>query len=295
MFPRFCLLFCLTTGWLLLPVALAQDEKEKPKKAKKEKADKPDKLDKKEKPDAKAKGKSNETVAGDDDEETDPMQGIGKLLPLGEKNIGVKAPTFDGGELKTLVLARTLTRESEQILFIEGLEMHRYGKTAASQLSIASPEACYFMESKLLFSDHRSRVTRSDFTLEGDELTFDNEHQRGKMVGNVVMEINSPEPKKPAPEAPPTAAADAKVPAAAASAVVPPPVKLPPVAPLPVPPPVMPPAPTDSAASTVTTKPAAPSAPAAVPESKPKPTSNRARSSAAGKVGTPSAHSSPPP
>lgn len=195
MFPRFFLLICLVSIGTPVPAVFAQPAKEKDKD-KGKKVTKADKGDKKEKPDAKAGGEDK--TGGEESDDTAPMQGIGKLLPLGETNVGVKAPTFTGGQLKSMFMARTLTRESDQILFIEGLEMNRYGKTAAQQLSISSPEARYFMESKLLFSDHRSRVTRSDFTLEGDELTFDNEHQRGKMTGNVVMEITSPEPKKTA-------------------------------------------------------------------------------------------------
>lgn len=186
-------------------MAAGEKEKEKPGKPKKEKEAKP--AERKDKTESKKKEKDKSGVTEEESGEEAPMQGIGELLPLGEKNVGVKAPTYMDGQLKSLFAARSLTRESEQILFIESLEMHRYGKTLSSQLSVTSPEARYFMESKLLFSEQRSRVQRSDFTLEGDELTFDNERQRGKMVGNVVMEINSPETKKPASPPPPATAA----------------------------------------------------------------------------------------
>jgi hypothetical protein len=127
-------------------------------------------------------------------EKEDPAAGaglgaVGKVLPIGEKNIDVKIPSFKDGIPSSTVRASSMTRLDEENMSMERMDIRLYGKSHQQDVRIQLPTALYHMPSQILSSDSRSRITREDFDLQGDSMIFDTRTGQGKMVGNVRMVI----------------------------------------------------------------------------------------------------------
>jgi hypothetical protein len=93
-----------------------------------------------------------------------------------------------------------------------------FGADTKDDVTVKMPSATYNMSNQILRSNERSKVSRSDFDLEGDALIFDTTSSQGRMSGNVRMTIHDvstlmkkPEPAaKAAPQDPQTSTAPAK-------------------------------------------------------------------------------------
>lgn len=151
------------------------------------------------------------------------LGGFGKVLPLGEKNVDVKIPSFKDGVPSSTVRAGSMTRVDADNMVMEKMDIRLFGDPAAADprsqdVRVQLITAIYHMPSQILTSDQRSRVSRQDFDLQGDSMIFDTKTQQGKMVGNVHMIIfdadsllsksseSDPEAKpKPGGAAPPAA------------------------------------------------------------------------------------------
>lgn len=126
------------------------------------------------------------------DEPADGAQGlgaVGKVLPIGEKNIDVKIPSFRDGVPSSTVRADSMTRLDTENMAMERMDIRMYGKTHEQDVRVQLVTALYHMPSQILSSDQRSRVSREDFDLQGDSMIFDTRTGQGKMVGNVRMVI----------------------------------------------------------------------------------------------------------
>lgn len=114
---------------------------------------------------------------------------FGQMLPLGRKNLNVQIPSFRNGAPSSLVKASSMTRISDKIMSMESMDIWLYGNNRDEDMRVQLPLADYDLESKVLSSDERSRISRNDFHLEGDHLIFDTVTQQGKMTGRVKMVI----------------------------------------------------------------------------------------------------------
>jgi hypothetical protein len=114
---------------------------------------------------------------------------FGKVLPLGEKNLDVKIPAFKDGVPSSTVRADTMVRLDDENMELEGMVIRLYGQTHDEDVNIRLVTALYHMPSQILSSNKRSRVSRSDFDLQGDSMVFDTRTGQGKMTGNVRMVI----------------------------------------------------------------------------------------------------------
>lgn len=163
---------------------------------------------------------------------TQGLGAFGKVLPVGEKNLDVKIPSFKDGLPSSTLRAGSMTRVDDENMQMERMDIRLYGETHDKDVRIQLPTAVYHMPSQILSSITRSRVSRDDFDLQGDSMIFDTRTQQGKMVGNVRMVIYdadafAPQPKKektsskdkpaaaspeasPAPTAPPSPPANDK-------------------------------------------------------------------------------------
>ena len=122
------------------------------------------------------------------------LGGFGKVLPLGEKNIDVKIPSFRDGMPSSTVRAGSMTRVDADNMVMEKMDIRLFGDPKAADprsqdVRVQLITAIYHMPSQILTSDQRSRVSRQDFDLQGDSMIFDTKTQQGKMVGNVHMVI----------------------------------------------------------------------------------------------------------
>lgn len=128
----------------------------------------------------------------DDESAAQTTQGLGafgKVMPIGEKNIDVKIPSFRDGIPSSTVRATAMTRVDDENMTMESMDIRLYGDTHSKDVRIQLPTAAYHMPSQILSSDQRSRVSREDFKLEGDTMIFDTRTGQGKMSGNVRMVI----------------------------------------------------------------------------------------------------------
>jgi hypothetical protein len=165
----------------------------------------------------------------------DAIDSICKMIPEGLRNLKVNYPGFQGGQPSSLVTAAAMTRVNPQEMFAEKLRIDLYGKEPKDTMRVDLKTGTYHMDTKMLVSQERSHVSRSDFRIDGDGMEFDMTSNQGKMIGNVRMVIyDSSTFNKPATDSKtdpkPESAKAGEQPAAAASAPVNP-------APEPTPPP----------------------------------------------------------
>lgn len=122
----------------------------------------------------------------------DATQGLGAfgmLLPLGQKNLDVKIPSFKDGLPSSLIRAGSMTRLDDEYMEMEKLDIRLFGQIREKDVRVQLVTGEYHMPTQMLSSEQRSRISREDFQLEGDTLIFDTVTQQGKMVGNVQMVI----------------------------------------------------------------------------------------------------------
>lgn len=120
------------------------------------------------------------------------MKGLGafgQLLPLGERNLDVKIPSFRNGVPSSMVRAGSMTKVDDQNMEIEKMDIRLYGETKDRDVRVQLATANYNMPTQVLSSEERSRISRQDFQLEGDEMIFDTNTQQGKISGRVEMII----------------------------------------------------------------------------------------------------------
>ncbi len=115
---------------------------------------------------------------------------FGKVLPMGQKNRDVRIPSFRDGNPSSFIKAATMTRLEGEKMEMERLDIRMYGETEAKDLRLMLPTATYEMETEVLSSEDRSRISRMDFDLQGDTLIFDTRTQQGKMTGHIHMIIH---------------------------------------------------------------------------------------------------------
>jgi len=142
---------------------------------------------------AKAKGAAEGEPAADGaaalEQGTQGLGSFGKLLPLNEKNIDVKIPSFKDGRPSSLLRAGSMTRVDDENMELEKTDIRLYGEVQDKDVRVQLVTGVYNMPSQVLSSDQRSRVSRTDFQIEGDSMIFDTRTQQGKLVGNVRMTI----------------------------------------------------------------------------------------------------------
>ena len=121
------------------------------------------------------------------------MNAFGKMVPLGFVNRMVRIPTFEDGRLSSIVTADTLVRIDDQRLETGKTVVELVGEAAAETVRVDLQSAIYHLEDRVLRSGDRSRISRSDFVIEGDSLVFDAETSIGRVQGNVRTTITDTE------------------------------------------------------------------------------------------------------
>ena len=121
----------------------------------------------------------------------DTIDSMCKMIPEGRKNLKVRIPGFDStGRTSSLVTAATMTRVNPHELFSEVMRIDLYSKEPKDNVRIDLKTGTYHMDNKMLTSNDRSKVSRSDFQIEGDSMEFDTVNSQGRMTGNVQMIIH---------------------------------------------------------------------------------------------------------
>lgn len=139
-----------------------------------------------------------QTASGPEDAEG--MSAFGKMIPLGFVNENVIIPSFKNAKPSSLLTAGTLTRVDEERLSAEKVVMEIYAEKAAETLKVELKSAIYHMPDRILRSGERSKVSRTDFEMEGDSLIFDATTSIGSMKGRVRTLIFDMKPVSGKPE-----------------------------------------------------------------------------------------------
>lgn len=136
----------------------------------------------------KSKGKEEQTDKAD--AANSGLKNFGQMIPQGSRSRGVRIPAFDGeGKPSSLIVADAMTRLDDLQLFGEKMTIHVYAEKKEEDMRIDLKTGTYNMDQQILSSTERSRVSRSDFQIEGDSMVYDTKTGQGKMVGNVEMVI----------------------------------------------------------------------------------------------------------
>lgn len=125
--------------------------------------------------------------------QTSPETGMDsflKMVPLGAESKGAVIPSFDEtGRRTSLITADVIRRIGDERLYAEKLVVEMFGPVPGKDVRLDLKTAFYHMAGGILRSTERSRVSRSDFQIEGDSLVFDTATNQGRMTGNIHMVI----------------------------------------------------------------------------------------------------------
>jgi hypothetical protein len=113
-------------------------------------------------------------------------------LPIGHEAKGLVLPDFDlQGHLRGRFEAESAKRLDEVHVGFHTLKIMTYTPEGQPDLTIELIEAILNLNTRILSSNERSTIKRSDFNIVGDSVEFDTNSRVGKLVGNVKMVITS--------------------------------------------------------------------------------------------------------
>lgn len=119
----------------------------------------------------------------------DGLQGVGRMVPLGFESRNVVIPSFKDGRPSFELKAETLTRIDDERLVCGPTRVEVFGATKALNVLVNLPSAVFHLGERVLRSGERARITRADFTAEGDSLVFDTDTSIGALKGRVTTVI----------------------------------------------------------------------------------------------------------
>jgi len=113
-----------------------------------------------------------------------------RMIPLGVESRGAVIPSFDvEGRRTSVITAEVIQRLDDERLYAEGLVVRLLNVDPAKSLRMDLRTAFYNMAGGILRSTERSKVSRTDFQIEGDTMVFDTAKNQGRMTGNIRMVI----------------------------------------------------------------------------------------------------------
>jgi hypothetical protein len=110
-------------------------------------------------------------------------------LPIGHEAKGLVLPDYDlRGILANRFVAGVAKRLDENHMQMRDLKMTTYVEQKPD-LQIDMSDSVLDLKTKVISSEQRSTVRRSDFEIAGDKMQFDTTTRQGTMSGNVKMTI----------------------------------------------------------------------------------------------------------
>ena len=112
-------------------------------------------------------------------------------LPIGQEAKGLVLPDYDtDGKLRARFEAGTAKRVDAERIVFSTLKMTTFTPEEQPDLSIEMPQSTLHMTTRVISSEERTTITRTDFSISGDKMTFDTNSRQGTLVGNVKMVIS---------------------------------------------------------------------------------------------------------
>jgi len=111
-------------------------------------------------------------------------------LPIGHEAKGLVLPDFDGdGRLRGKFEAGTAHRIDQEHVGFQHLKITTYTPESQPDLQINMQTSVLDLKTRILSSQERTTIQRSDFNIAGDSVQFDTNSKTGRLIGNVKMVI----------------------------------------------------------------------------------------------------------
>jgi hypothetical protein len=111
-------------------------------------------------------------------------------LPIGHEAKGLVLPDFDGeGHLRGKFEAGTAHRIDQEHIGFQHLKITTYTPESQPDLQINMSTSVLDLNTRILSSQERTTIQRSDFNIAGDSVHFDTNSRTGRLIGNVKMVI----------------------------------------------------------------------------------------------------------
>jgi hypothetical protein len=111
-------------------------------------------------------------------------------LPIGHEAKGLVLPDFDGdGRLRGKFEAGTAHRIDQEHIGFQHLKITTYTPQSQPDLRIDMQTSVLDLKTRILTSQERTTIQRSDFNIAGDSVQFDTNSKTGRLSGNVKMII----------------------------------------------------------------------------------------------------------
>ena len=111
-------------------------------------------------------------------------------LPIGHEAKGLVLPDFDGnGHLRGKFEAGTAHRIDQEHVSFQHLKITTYTPESQPDLQIDMHTSVLDLKTRILSSQERTTIQRSDFNIAGDSVQFDTNSKTGRLSGNVKMVI----------------------------------------------------------------------------------------------------------
>lgn len=111
-------------------------------------------------------------------------------LPIGHEAKGLVLPDFDAnGRLRGRFEAGTAHRIDEGHVGFQHLRITTYTPESQPDLKIDMRTSVLDLKTRILSSQERTTIQRSDFNIAGDSVQFDTNSKTGRLMGNVKMVI----------------------------------------------------------------------------------------------------------
>jgi hypothetical protein len=112
-------------------------------------------------------------------------------LPIGHEAKGLVLPDFDGdGRLRGKFEAGTAHRIDQEHVSFQHLKITTYTPESQTDLQIDMQTSVLDLKTRILSSQERTTIQRSDFNIAGDSVQFDTNSKTGRLIGNVKMVIS---------------------------------------------------------------------------------------------------------
>jgi hypothetical protein len=138
----------------------------------------------------KGKGKKQQ-AAGATPSATEGEQSLTNIpLPIGHEAKGLVLPDFDkDGKLRGKFVAASAKRIDQEHVAFTDLKITTYKEADQVDMQIDMQTSTFDLTTKILSSDQRTTVRRSDFNVVGDSAIFDTNARTSRIIGNVKMVI----------------------------------------------------------------------------------------------------------
>jgi len=111
-------------------------------------------------------------------------------LPIGHEAKGLVLPDFDAnGRLRGRFEAGTANRIDQEHVGFQHLRITTYTPESQPDLRIDMHTSVLDLKTRILSSQERTMIQRSDFNIAGDSVQFDTNSKTGRLIGNVKMVI----------------------------------------------------------------------------------------------------------